>query len=83
MLLDLTPWQKPILLMEDETGPRVRLGINHSEPPSAADDDWAVSFHPDRAWIGMFSRPEAGQAYVRGFLSISKEKLKYPYVQPK
>jgi hypothetical protein len=78
MSLWLSPWQKPLLSMDDETGPRVRLGINHSDSPSAADNDWALSFHPDRAWIGMFSRTEGGQEYVRGFLSISKEKRKSP-----
>ena len=83
MRLYLTPWHKPLLMMDDETGGRVALGINQSDTPSTDDDDWALQFGPNRAWIGMFSRLEGGQKYVRGFLSISKDKVKYPYVRPK
>lgn len=83
MDLSLTPWQKPVLLMDDETGVRVKLGVNHSDTPSAEDNDWALSFQPDRAWIGMFSQAEDGQEYVRGFLSVSKDKVKFPSAQRK
>jgi hypothetical protein len=83
MRLYLTPWHKPILIMEDETGPRVGLGINQSDTPSTDDNDWALRFDPERSSIGMFSRQEGGQKYVRGFFSLSKDKVKYPYVQPK
>ena len=83
MRLYLSPWHKPELLMEDETGVRVALGINQSDTPSIADNDWALRFQPDRAWIGMASRPKNGQRFVRGFLSVSKDEVEYPYVQPK
>jgi hypothetical protein len=74
----LTPWHKPILIMDDENGGRVALGINQSDTPSADDNDWALQFSPNRAWIGMFSRPEGGQEYVRGFLSVNRDKVQYP-----
>jgi hypothetical protein len=77
MSLDLGAFQKPLLVMEDETGPRVSLGIHQSDTPSTADNDWGLFFHPDMARIGMSSLPEGGQEYVRGFLSISKEKRKF------
>jgi hypothetical protein len=79
MNLYLDAWQKPLLWMGDETGrTRVGLGINHSDTQSAEDDDWALSFEPNRAWIGMSSQPEGGQRYVRGVFSVSKDKVKFP-----
>jgi len=77
--LYLGTWQKPLLLMRDEIGrPRVALGINQSDTPSATDDNWALSFEPNRAWIGMASRPEGGQRVVTGVFSISKDKVTLP-----
>ena len=78
MILGLNGWQKPFLLMEDENGPRVALGVNQSDTPSVQQSDWALSFQPDRAWIGMSSQPENGQQYVRGFVLINKDKVKFP-----
>ena len=80
VMLYLHDWQKPLLMMEDETGPRVALGINSWDTPTAKEDDdnWALSFLPDRAWIGLSSRKEARGRYVRGFLSIEKDGVKYP-----
>ena len=83
MQLYITDWQKPLLLMEDETGPRMGLGVNQSDTPNPEDKDWALQFLPDRAWIGMYSRREAGVDSVRGFVSVSKDKVKYPKVKSK
>lgn len=77
MSLYLTSWHKPILLMADGTGPRIGLGIVQGDSPSDS-DDWALNFVPDRAWIGMYSKEEGGQKYVRGVLSVSKDKVNYP-----
>jgi hypothetical protein len=74
---------KPLLLMEDESGPRLGLGISESDTANAADNDWALSFLPDRAAIGMLSRPNQGRSYVQGFLMVNKDKLEYPYGQLK
>jgi len=78
MELYLGGWQKPFLFMADETGrKRVSLGTFHADRPSTQDDDWALSFDPDRVWIGMSSQSEGGQRFVRGVLSVSKDKVKY------
>src|SRR5580698_381766 len=69
----LSPDAKPILMMEDETGPRVGLGIQQSDTPGPQDNDWALVFEPERAWIGMFTRTEGGQTYVRGGLMVNKD----------
>jgi hypothetical protein len=37
---------KPTLLMEDETGPRVSLGIEDSDTPGPQDNDWSLVFRP-------------------------------------
>ena len=68
-----------VALDGDETGrTRVGLGINHSDTQSAEDDDWALSFEPNMAWMGMFSLQEGGQRYVKGVFSVSKDKVKFP-----
>jgi hypothetical protein len=74
----LSPDAKPILMMEDETGPRVALGIEQSDTPGPQDNDWTLVFGPERARIGMFTRTEGGQTYVRGGLMVNKDKVKYP-----
>ena len=69
---------KPMLLMEDETGPRLSLGIVQSDAPSPEDNDWALIFNPERAVIGMITRKENGQMYVRGTFDVHRESVKYP-----
>jgi len=65
--------------MADEAGrQRVSLGALHSDRTSLQDDDWALSFEPNRAWIGMSSREEGAQRFVTGVLSVSKDKVKLP-----
>jgi hypothetical protein len=78
MMLYLGPWEKPLLWMGDENGMRVALGAHWSDTPSAEDSDWMLTFNPDRAWIGMSSRREGGQRYVKGLLGVSGDKIKYP-----
>ncbi len=77
----LSPDAKPILMMEDETGPRVALGIEQSDTPGPQDNDWTLVFGPERARLGMFAEKEGGQTYVRGGLMVNKDKVKYPYQQ--
>jgi hypothetical protein len=79
----LSSYGKPVLLMEDETGPRVLLGIEQSDTPGPEDDDWSLAFFPERARIGMYKEKVGGQTYVRGSFAIHTDKLKYPYEQPK
>ncbi len=74
---------KPFLLMEDETGPRVSLGIEQSDTPGPDDNDWTLTFYPERARIGMFTVKEAGKKYVRGVFLVNKDKVIYPNQQPK
>jgi len=74
----LSPDAKPTLTMEDETGPRVSLGIEQSDTPGPQDNDWTLVFGPERARIGMFTEKDNGQTYVRGIFLLNKEKVKYP-----
>jgi hypothetical protein len=76
--LYLNDWAKPDLLMEDETGPRVGLGIEQSDTPGPQDNDWTLDFYPERARIGMFTEKSGGQTYVRGIFLLNKDKVKYP-----
>jgi hypothetical protein len=76
--LYLNDWAKPLLLMEDETGPRVGLGIEQSDTPGPQDNDWTLTFDLDRARIGMYTEKEGGQTYVRGIFSVKEDKAKYP-----
>jgi hypothetical protein len=76
--LNLSIYAKPLLSMWDETGKRLALGVEHSDAPSAADNDWALRFAPDRAGIGMLTREAGGAKYVQGFFYLNKEKVKYP-----
>jgi hypothetical protein len=76
--LYLSEYDKPYLLLEDETGPRVSLGHEQTDTPSPNDNDWALNFHPDRASIGMYARQQGAQTFVQGFLSVSHDKLKFP-----
>lgn len=82
--LYLSDWAKPGLIMEDETGPRVGLGVEQSDTPGPQDNDWTLDFSPDsRARIGMYSEKVGGQRYVRGIFSVREDRVKYPYDQPK
>ena len=81
MRLYLSDYAKPFLLMEDETGPRVSLGVEQSDTPGPEDNDWALSFMPDRAWLGMHTQEHGGKTYVQGGFSVQRDKLMYPYDQ--
>lgn len=78
MSVCLSMYDKPIIVMEDRSGKRVSLGIQHSDTPGPQDDDWALAFFPDVATIGTFTREIGGQTYVRGLLSVSRDGVKYP-----
>ncbi len=81
--LYLSSYQKPFLLMEDETGPRLLLGVEQSDTPSPQDNDWSLAFYPERARIGMYTEKIGGQTYVRGSFGVQRDRVKYPYNQPK
>jgi hypothetical protein len=74
---------KPVLTMEDEKGPRVSLGVEQSDIPGPEDNDWTLVFAQERARIGMFTEKEGGERYVRGVFLVNRDKVKYPYQQPK
>jgi len=76
--MNLSAFEKPLLWMGDETGKRLALGVEHTDTPSADDNNWYLRFAPDRAWIGMYVVREGGQQYVKGMLSVSTDKVKYP-----
>ena len=81
--LYLSDYGKPFLLMEDETGPRVALGVDQSDTPGPDDNDWALTFYPERVWLGMKAEKDGGQMYVRGGFSVDKGRAKYPFEQAK
>ncbi len=85
--LYLSDYAKPFLLMEDETGPRVSLGINQSDTPGPNDNNWALVFGSDQedeiAQIGMATEKVGGTTNVRGTFLVHRERVKYPYEQPK
>ena len=82
--LDLGDWAKPGLIMEDETGPRVLLGIDQSDTPGPSDNNWALVFGPEeRARLGMGLEKVDGTTYLRGGLFVNQDRVKYPYEQPK
>ena len=66
--LSLTKDAKPQLIMEDETGPRLLLGVEKA-------DDWGLIFGPDRVRIGTTMESEGGKKYVRGFFQVNTEKV--------
>jgi len=83
MSLGLSIYEKPLLWMADETGHRLWLGNPQSDTPGPNDNNWILSFEPDRAWMGMFTVDEGGQKYVRGTFGVNRDKVKYPYPLPK
>lgn len=77
--LYLSDYAKPFLLMEDETGPRVSLGIDQSDTPGPGDNNWALVFGPEeRARIGMGTEKVGGTTYIRGGLFVNENRVKYP-----
>jgi hypothetical protein len=83
MTLALSIFSKPYLVMADETGKRLSLGLEHSDTPSARDDTWALDFAPNMARIAMASEVQSGRRYIRGSFSVSRGKILYPYDQSK
>ncbi len=66
---------KPLLMMGDEFGPRVGLGIRQSDTPSSRDNDWALEFVPDSVSIGMTGRQTQDRRYFQGFSFVNKDKV--------
>lgn len=64
---------KPILIMEDETGPRIGLGIEQSDTPSRRDNDWSLHFIPEQTRMGMITKRVEGRSYVRGVFHVNRE----------
>ncbi len=67
---------KPVLVMGDEKGPKVSLGVEQSDTPGPEDNNWALMFAQERARIGMGIEKEGGQTYVRGVFFIARDKIK-------
>jgi hypothetical protein len=76
--LYLSDYAQPLLAMEDESGPRVWLGVQASDTPGPDDNEWTLAFHPERARIGMTTQTTGGKAYVNGYFFVNKEKIRYP-----
>lgn len=71
--LNLAVYQRPVMWMADETGPRLWLGYRQSDAPTADENDWALSFG-DSAWIGMTNEKVGQQKYFRGFIGVDKNR---------
>jgi hypothetical protein len=74
----LSEYSKPLLLMEDETGPRVLLGVDGSDTPSPEDNNWTLMFMPERAWIGMGTEKVNGTNYIVSSFFVSHDRVKSP-----
>ena len=74
----LTPWAKPMLLMNDASGPRISLGLEQSDTPGPEDDNWTLVFAEDRARIGIVTKKEKGKKYIRGILLVRPDKVEIP-----
>lgn len=76
--LHLTEYDKPFMMLEDENGPRVALGLDQSDTHDPADDDWTLVFDPytEKATIGMIKDPITKHLY--GGLWLNGRKLKLP-----
>lgn len=64
--------------MDDQTGPRLLLGVEHSDIPSASDNIWTLAFYPNRARIGMYTETKGGKTHLRGSLKIHDDPLEFP-----
>lgn len=74
----LNEFEKPALLMDDETGVRLALGVEQGDVPSTDDNDWVLNFYPERARMGMSARHDSTGTFVNGFLAVHKDAVKYP-----
>ncbi len=74
--LYVTPYGKSSLLMDDETGTRMLLGVEQSDTPGPEDNNWSLLFLPERARIGMGTVTENGQTYLMSTFFLSKDKVR-------
>jgi hypothetical protein len=72
--LHLTEFEKPRLLMSDQNALKISLGLDQSDTHEATDDDWSLTFHPNKATIGMISDPVHKQ--VKGYLWLDGRRVK-------
>jgi hypothetical protein len=76
--ISLRQYEKPLLVLGDQSGGRVSLGIDEGDAPGPATDDWSLTFHPEyRAAIGMVKLHGKGQKRLTGFWSINNEPMKF------
>jgi hypothetical protein len=78
IMLFLDPDAKPILSMGDENGPRVSLGIEHSDTHDPKDNDWTLVFWNEMARIGIMADKAGDHKYVRGVFNVNPNKTKMP-----
>lgn len=71
-------YEKPVLVMADETGPRLRLGFEGSDTLTPDDNDWWLDFRPEVARIGFHAEKKDGKTYVQGGVYVRKDKVTYP-----
>lgn len=69
---------KPVLLLGNNTGVRVSLGLLQSDTPSINDDDWGLTFRPELATIGVSAVSDPQGKYYRGFVTVRKERKPFP-----
>lgn len=79
----LNDYGKPVLLLDDETGPRVLLGVEQSDTPGPGDSDWSLAFLPDLARIGMYTEKIDGRTYAIGSFGVRRDRVPYPPGQPR
>jgi hypothetical protein len=78
--LALNFFEKPALVMGDETGGRLSLGVQQSDTPGPRDDAWFLEFLPNRAVMGTYSLPKAGKWYVKSLMRANPKEdvVEYP-----
>ena len=70
----LSEFEKPIMLLEDASSPRLSLGIDQSDSHNARDNDWALKFYDpssatEKASIGML----VNEQHLRGYMELNGE----------
>jgi hypothetical protein len=70
--MNLSIFAKPRLWMSDETGARLGLGVEQSDTPGPEDNNWSLSFSPERARLGMNAEKVGGQIYVHGYSASTR-----------
>lgn len=74
----LNEFDKPTMIMDDESGVRAAFGYEQPDTSDPHADDWALQFLPNRARMGMYVDYDHGKKYLRGFVKIRDDKLPWP-----